>query len=232
MNERVADLSKSFSACLDHFERMPLFTGPSVYFHQKVINRRLAAGSVLNVIQDEVFFDSLYATLTAWGLHRMGSGKTKVREMEEIKSSIRAHARSLALLERFEITSMSSDDARMVSKALWSIVADLRISVAEARIVSNSKTLHHLLPSLMPPIDREYTFNFFFDRTNLSIDESIAFSEMYAHLHRLASDNVDEIRMRTLRGGWHTSESKVIDNAIVGYMLLLGKIDMDQSGTS
>ena len=45
------------------------------------------------------------------------------------------------------------------------------MSVAAAQIVANSKALHHLLPALVPPIDREYTFRFFYDRTMLTINE-------------------------------------------------------------
>jgi hypothetical protein len=46
---------------------------------------------------------------------------------------------------------------------------------------------------------------------------------MYAQFLRLASEHVDEINNRLSLRGWHTSQSKVIDNAIVGYMLLHGK---------
>ena len=29
----------------------------------------------------ELFFDYLYATLASWGMHRMGKGKTKLRDL-------------------------------------------------------------------------------------------------------------------------------------------------------
>jgi hypothetical protein len=52
----------------------------------------------------------------------------------------------------------------------------------------------------------------------LSIAEEDAFMEMYVPLCEIATTNASEIRDR-LGSRWHTSESKVIDNAIVGYML-------------
>ena len=39
-----------------------------------------------------------------------------------------------------------------------------------------SKVLHHVLPDLVPPIDRQYTFKFFYGRTLLSIPEEVAFA--------------------------------------------------------
>jgi hypothetical protein len=44
-------------------------------------------------------------------------------------------------------------------------------SVAEVRLVANSKALHHVLPGLIPPIDRMYTFQSFYGRKMLSMRE-------------------------------------------------------------
>ena len=84
--------------------------------------------------------------------------------------------------------------------------------------MANSKALHHVLPDLVPPIDREYTFNFFYDRSTLSIDEGDAFQEMFCQLDEIARRNLSEIGSSVGRG-WNTSHSKVVDNAIVGYMI-------------
>ena len=46
-----------------------------------------------SLLADDVFFDSLYATLAAWGLHRMGPSKTKLREL-------RRYGRASALRRR------------------------------------------------------------------------------------------------------------------------------------
>jgi hypothetical protein len=52
----------------------------------------------------------------------------------------------------------------------------------------------------------------------LSIDERTAFREMFAQLLRVASTQADGIR-RLIDGQCNTSQAKVVDNAIVGYMI-------------
>lgn len=58
-------------------ERLLSFGGPSVYFHQEC-PRAGDAGFL-----SERHLEMLYATLTAWGMHRMGdAGKTKAKIAE------------------------------------------------------------------------------------------------------------------------------------------------------
>jgi hypothetical protein len=73
MGQRVADLSGNFAAHLDRFERSSPFGGPSYYFHRKTLALRLSHNSVASLLEDDLFFDLLYAALTAWGLASNGS---------------------------------------------------------------------------------------------------------------------------------------------------------------
>ena len=41
-------------------------------------------------------------------------------------------------------------------------ISGLRISASETQIVAGSRALHHVLPELVPPIDREHTIQFFY----------------------------------------------------------------------
>lgn len=218
MRQNVADLSQHFSECLDYFDTVEPFVGPSSYFHHKALVTRLSYDSITSLLQDELFFDWLYATLTAWGLHRMGPGNAKLRDIKELKASLRQQAAILERLSPRAITTLTPQDARQTTRQVWSVLSALKVSIAEARIVANSKALHHVLPRLVPPIDREYTFNFFYGRNNLTITEEEAFFEIYRELHHIAVNNTQEITSR-IGKDWHTSETKVIDNAIVGYML-------------
>lgn len=90
--------------------------------------------------------------------------------------------------------------------------------MAEARIVANSKLLHHVLPNLVPPMDREYTFKFFYGRGMLSISEERAFREMFSRQIQIARHNAGAIEAIP-RIGWNSGSAKIVDNAIVGYML-------------
>ena len=78
--------------------------------------------------------------------------------------------------------------------------------------------LHHILPSLVPPIDRSYTLRFFYRRQGLSISEKEAFREMYLEFHRIAVHRKKEILNRLGKNLWNTSETKIIDNAIIGFI--------------
>lgn len=225
MAQRLAELSEDFAAHLDRFERRAVFTGPSGYFHRKTLARRSLHADVQALLADDLFFDFLYATLAAWGLHRMGPGKTKLRDIEELKESFRAQAGVLEQLRDMTITALDARGAERVARTLWPVLARLRVSEAEFRVVANTKALHHVLPSLLPPIDRTYTLTFFYGRKNLTVPEPEAFLEIYAAFHRIASDNASLIGARSGVGQWNTSETKIIDNAIVGYMLGIGEAE-------
>lgn len=71
-------------------------------------------------------------------------------------------------------------------------------------------------------MDREYTFRFFFGSSgkNLSMGERTAFFEVFPLLVRVARRCADTI----LESAWNpdgymaTGQSKIVDNAIVGFM--------------
>ena len=72
MRVRVTQLCENFGQYLEFFENSDPFVGPSVYFHNKTIAIRKRCDTVRGTLQCDEFFDFLYATLTAWGMHRMG----------------------------------------------------------------------------------------------------------------------------------------------------------------
>ena len=90
-------------------------------------------------------------------------------------------------------------------------------SVAAAQIVANSKALHHLLPTLVPPIDREYTYRFFYGRTMLSIEERPRFRKCLQAASVAAE--CSSVIQTLLAKSWNTSPAKVVDNAVVGYLI-------------
>jgi hypothetical protein len=218
MDQRVSELEANFKHCVDTFSSSQRFGGPSLYFHQKTIERRRGHRTMASLLADDVFFDSLYATLAAWGLHRMGPGNTKLRELSEIRESVRAEAAGLDDLSGLIITDVGAAERGSVVDRVWSILTRLKVSQAAAQIVANSKTLHHLLPELVPPIDRQYTFRFFYGRKMLNVEERTAFLEMFGRL--LGVGNTQRETIDKLAGeAWNTSRAKVVDNAVMGYVI-------------
>ena len=141
-----------------------------------------------------------------------------MRELGEIRDSIRAQATSLDELGVLEITSIGEADRAVVVERVWSVVSALRVGVGAAQIVANSKALHHVLPMLVPPMDREYTYRFFYGRKGLSIGEQAAFSEVFNRLLHVGTECSAAIHS-LLGESWNTSPAKVVDNAVVGYLI-------------
>jgi len=67
-------------------------------------------------------------------------------------------------------------------------------------------------------MDRNYTYRFFYGRKMLSIEEREAFGEIFGRLLKVATSQGDGIR-GLLDNAWNSSTAKVVDNAVVGYLI-------------
>lgn len=221
MKERVERAIKrfdNFDNYVEEFNQGNLFTGPSNYFHKKTLDILRKHGQLHEALHDDKFFDYLYATLTAWGLHRMGRGSAKLAELEVLKRSFRNQEKEICDLQSLRITDLNASILGSVTSSLWKILDNLKVDVGKTKIVANSKALHHILPDLMPPIDREYTLRFFYNHTTLNRGDKVTFEEIYPHFHKIATVCKGKIMMH-IGIGMNTSQTKVIDNAIVGFVL-------------
>jgi hypothetical protein len=170
-------------------------------------------------MNDESFFRAVYAVLPAWGMHRMGKQAAKVGEFDDMVASFRAQAPAIESLWDYRITAINSEDVPEVGKAIWDIIASLKVSTSGTRIVAGSKALHHVLPDLVPPIDRQYTFRFFTGQKSLNGGEQQALLDWFPHLCRIGRECSMEIDAKTARAGFMaTGPAKVLDNAIMGFM--------------
>jgi len=172
----------------------------------------------VKAIQNDVFFDHLYATLTAWGLHRPGTSAAKLNDLDVIKQSFHKQHSTIKDLQDIKLCEVHENDIFGVTSKVWNVLGALNVSASKSNLVANSKALHHLLPDLVPPIDREYTLTFYFNHKNMYRPEEEIFSDIYPHFHRIAMECRDNIR-KHLGSGMNTSETKIIDNAIVGFVL-------------
>lgn len=218
--ERVEDLIAHFTECVDRFEISNAFPGPSLYFHERAIERRRAHPTVEVLLQDELFFEYVYAMLPAWGMHRMGKQAAKVGDFNDMVTSFRNLSEELAQVFDLRIDQIASSEEESLAGSLWRIIDNLKVSLSGTHIVAGSKALHHVLPDLVPPIDRRYTWRFFTGQTNvLSRGEATAFQEWFPLFCDIARRCVHELRSIQDRGGFMaTGVSKIIDNAIIGYM--------------
>jgi hypothetical protein len=96
-------------------------------------------------------------------------------------------------------------------------------------LVGNSKVFAHLLPNLVPPVDREYTLTFLFGNKQITNDLQGEWGKLRQILqgffHPIAEDPIfrakaDEWLTRRDRSRWDTSQLKILDNLVIGMAAL------------
>jgi hypothetical protein len=175
----------------------------------------------VDTLGDDLFFDHLYATLASWGLHRMGPGNAKLGDIDELKASFREQASNIEHLQQLQIDRLDPGRVSEVAGAAWEVMAGLKVGIGQTRLVANSKALHHLLPGLVPPIDRNYTLMFFVGRRSIYRGrDGDYFRALYPLFQEIAVRCSGEIHRFIAKPpeGMNTSVTKVIDNAILGFM--------------
>lgn len=216
--ERVGELIGGFAEYVTTFEANEAFPGPSLYFHLRAIEQRRQHQTVRSLLDDTRFLEYAYAVLPAWGMHRMGAQAAKVGDFSQITTALREAAPALEQLWPQRITILSQQEADKVAATAWEVIAHIKVSTSRTQIVAGSKMLHHLLPDLIPPIDRQYTFRFFTGQMMVASDRA-AFLSWYPQLANVGSRCQRPIQDAIRRGGFMaTGEAKIIDNAIMGYM--------------
>jgi len=215
----VEALIGDFAVCVQRFGANAVFSGPSVYFHERAIECRHQHATAASLLADERFLEYVYAVLPSWGMHRMGSQAAKVTEFSQLAASMRSAVPLIEELWPLTITDVDSSDIPQVAQIAWQVIATIRASTSETQIVAGSKTLHHVLPDLIPPIDRQYTFRFFTGQKMVQSDQR-AFLDWFPLLAEIGRRCLSEIAAAMNSSGPMTSgAAKVIDNAIIGFML-------------
>lgn len=216
--DRIKELTTGFAGYVAAFEARQAFPGPSLYFHLRAVERRREHQTVSSLLDDRLFLEYVYAVLPAWGMHRLGPQAAKVGDFTEITTALRQTAPVLQQLWPLRITTLSEQDSRQVAADAWEVISRIKVSTSRTQIVAGSKFLHHVLPDLVPPIDRRYTFTFFTRQQQVPNDRA-AFLDWFPRLAEVGGRCREPILNAVARGGFMaTGEAKVIDNAIMGFM--------------
>jgi hypothetical protein len=219
----VEALIHSFDEDVVRFQCGNPFSGPSVYFHERAIERRRLHDSADSLLHDVRFLEYVYAVLPSWGMHRMGPLAAKVTEFSSLLDSLRSAQPVIEELWPLDITRLDPVRVPEVAAKAWQVIASTKASTSETQIVAGSKTLHHVLPDLVPPIDRQYTFRFFTGQKMLTGGDERAFLEWFPYLAEIGRRCCNSIDRAVARGGvMATGRAKLIDNAIIGFMLAQG----------
>jgi hypothetical protein len=142
-----------------------------------------------------------------------------VGNFTQIGTALRTQQVALEELWPLPITELTEAETGQLAELAWQVIAAIRVSTSGTRIVAGTKWLHHLLPDLIPPIDRQYTFSFFTGQKSVYHGDRRAFLEWLPLFREIGVACKPQIRAAIDEGGFMaTGEAKVIDNAIMGYM--------------
>jgi hypothetical protein len=153
--ERVDHVAEHFDHFLLAYDTRAGATSRDLLTHRETVDLLRHAGSIAAAIEDEQFVHSLRSTLSAWGI---GRRRSVLAAGEELQAALR---RACDRIEEFEDSTIETVDLDRVPQQLWALIDELGVVDNNSRIVAGTKTLHHLLPDLIPPMDRQYTGGFF-----------------------------------------------------------------------
>jgi hypothetical protein len=210
---RSAKLVAGFDRYVRAYDEMVPFTGEQLAAHRKTIALRRRAGSVRTAAESEQFVASLRETLLAWGIGRRAS---RLVGVTEFAVALRNVVPRLEPLESLTID--AANTSCDIAERLWKIVDSLGVVENKAKVVAGTKTLHHLLPDLVPPMDRAWTgffFNFHLPEWQDPTSQRRIFQLAYTQFTSIAKQ-VDPERYVT-NAGWRTSRTKILDNAVIGF---------------
>jgi len=212
IQSRLDGLVSNFDLYVAEYDTSVPFGRSGQYeFHRSAIDRRLFLGSAAAAIHDTTFTEMLHAVLQAWGIGRRGS---HLVPLAELRQSLVENEDAVVALDRLNLEAPALD-ITTVGENIDRLVSSLGVVKNRARIVAGTKTLHHLLPDLVPPMDRKWTGAFFcWSLADPQEHQSLIFSQAFSSLAGVARSTSPS---RLVGSGWHTSPTKVLDNALIGY---------------
>lgn len=211
---KIEDILRHAVEYHDAFYAADTFKGPSLYFHRRALES--ASGESFTK-----YLEYIYAVLTSWGMHRMGSGGSKMQDFETFRLSVEPLRTSIRTAKDFKPEEMTERE--------WGCLKEIFISInvmaSGTTIVGNSKVMHHLLPNIVPPIDREYTLWFLKGNGTVRNDLESEWTMMREIISGFFIPVSKADSFKTLADSWmtqqesypwDTSRMKIIDSLIIG----------------
>ncbi len=212
-NQRVEHLVAEFPSLVSEYDRnTPFVRSGQLESHRSTIAIRRAHPTSARALADHRFVTSLYETLQAWGI---GVRASVLVPIDEFNSVLTSWANEFNELDGAIIGDPSLDHD-WVGNRLWQLIEAVEITGNKSKLVALSKTIHHILPDLLPPIDRAYTQKFYLINTpEFQNNPERVFRLMWQGFTTIAR----QVDLSSYVGdGWRTSRTKVIDNAIVAFV--------------
>ena len=141
--QQIADILANAETYHRAYYQAERFGGPSLHFHRRSLATRSPEVT-------EQHLEYVYATLASWGMHRMGKGGSKMQDFGTFCHSVAPFRGRIALAQKFNLSAMTNHDWDTIKE----VFCGIRIMATETRLVGNSKVMHHMMPNVVPPIDR------------------------------------------------------------------------------
>lgn len=194
-------------------------TGGSAVARKDLIDARTAQlisgfGRYVKVYDDRVPFtgEQLTAHRATIALRHQAGSVRAAAENERFVASLRQ------TLLAWVLTIDAPDLPNDLPDQLWQLIDSLGVVENKAKLVAGTKTLHHLVPDLVPPMDREWTGLFF--RFHLPEWQD---PQGQRRILGIACTQFATVARRVRPGEyatgqrWRTSRTKILDNALIGF---------------
>lgn len=181
-------------------------TGPSWHFYSRILNLRSENSNLNDFIFSDTCLEMLYATLVAWDMDSRGA---KMKDFDEFKYNIESNIKFFKAVEDAE-KNFTWQNRSGVLEAFSNLYDVLMLMRTKGKLVSNSKALHFIFPSLCPPMDKVNTLNELYGNSGESKNKFLEVLEF-------TYDVLCEIKNpeHYLDDHWNTSETKLVDNGII-----------------
>ncbi|NWF76406.1 MAG: hypothetical protein HXY53_07560 [Nitrospirae bacterium] len=211
---KVLDILHNAEKYHDAYYKAETFRGPSLYFHRRTLE-------MANSDNFELYLEFIYATLASWGMHRMGKGGSKMQSFDVFKRSVLGIKDKIEEAKKINYQNVTNSDWGLLEK----IFRGIKVMASGTSIVGNSKVMAHMIPNIVPPIDREYTLKYLKGNTNIrnGLDyEWKLMKEIISEFFIPVAKDTEFVKKANTwianqpEYPWDTSIFKVIDNLVIG----------------
>jgi len=165
--------------------------------------------------------------MPSWGMHRMGSKGAKMVNFDIFKKEIIKNISEINELKNRNYRNINIDN---IAKF---ITEKIHVSKSYSYLVSSSKVLHHIIPEIFCPIDRNYSLRFmkynkeYWGSKSINVNNEYAYAfifytEMYDFLkinEKIMSEYIVEVNQNNINDiNFNTSLTKIFDNLIMAYV--------------
>ncbi|MEJ8553541.1 hypothetical protein [Tepidibacter sp. Z1-5] len=151
----------------------------------------------------------------------MGPTGAKMIEFDVFKESILNIKESIEFLKQYSFKTINET----VLEQIEYVFKNICVMKSNISLIGNTKVMAHFLPNLIPPVDRQYTLNYLYNKNyipnNIDKEWNMLKDMLLNFFYPIANDtDFLELSQSWINQPdlypWYTSTLKTIDNIIIG----------------